>query len=93
MSAASALEIATKIRIGKLDAPDLVVTLPRHLDDHRATLLPITVEHALLAGSMAWTHRDPFDRLLVAQAALERAIPVTVDSALTNLAVPQVLTW
>lgn len=93
VSAASGLEIATKIRIGKLDAPGLITALPHHLSALSATLLPITLEHALRAGSMVWTHRDPFDRLLVAQATAEEAILVTVDSAVAGLPVPHILSW
>lgn len=93
VSAASALEISTKVRIGKLDAPTLPVTLPRRLEDLGATALGISVEHALLAGSLQWDHRDPFDRLLVAQATVEDATLVTVDTALTRLPCPRILTW
>lgn len=93
VSAASALEISTKVRLGKLDAVDLTATLRRRLDDIGADVLPITVEHALLAGSMSWTHRDPFDRLLVAQASVEDATLVTVDAAIVGLPMPRILTW
>lgn len=93
VSAASALEISTKVRIGKLDAPTLPTTLGRRLADLGATSLPITVEHGLLAGSMRWDHRDPFDRILVAQATVEELVLVTVDAAITGLPVPRVLTW
>ena len=92
-STVSALEISTKVRLGKLDAPDLESTLRRRLDDIGAEVLTITLEHALLAGSLVWTHRDPFDRLLVAQATIEDATLVTVDSALVDLPVPRILTW
>jgi len=93
VSAASALEITTKIRIGKLDAPSLPTSLPRRLSDLGATPLAISVDHALLAGSLNWEHRDPFDRILVAQATLESATLVTVDSVLTRLPHPRVLSW
>lgn len=93
VSAASALEISTKIRIGKLDAPTLTATLPRRIDELGATPLAISVEHALLAGSLRWEHRDPFDRILVAQATIERATLVTVDRALTGLPYPRLLSW
>lgn len=93
VSAASALEISTKVRLGKLNAPEMATTLPRRLDDISAEVLPITLEHAVLAGSMAWEHRDPFDRLLVAQATLEDATLVTVDAAIVGLPVPRILTW
>lgn len=93
VSAASALEISTKVRIGKLDAPGLPTTLGRRVADLGAETLPVTLEHGLLAGSLRWDHRDPFDRLLVAQATLEELVLVTVDSAITALPVPRVLTW
>ena len=93
VSAASALEITTKIRLGKLDAAELTTTLGRRIEGIGADVLPITLEHAVLAGSMPWPHRDPFDRLLVAQATIEDAILVTVDAALIDLPVPRILTW
>ena len=93
MSAASGLEIATKVRIGKLDAPDLPTTLAGRVERIGARLLPISLEHALVAGSMPWPHRDPFDRLLVAQAMIENATLVTVDAAVSGLYSPAILTW
>ncbi len=93
VSAASALEISTKVRVGKLDAPTLPTTLSRRLSDLGAALLPITVEHALLAGSLRWDHRDPFDRILVAQASLEALVLVTVDRRILALPASRFLTW
>ena len=93
VSAVSALEITTKARLGKLAAGELVATLGRRLADISADVLSITFEHALLAGSMSWPHRDPFDRLLVAQATIEDATLVTVDTAIIDLPVPRLLTW
>jgi PIN domain nuclease of toxin-antitoxin system len=93
VSAASALEISTKVRIGKLHAPTLPTTLARRVTDLGATTVPVTMEHALLAGAMRWEHRDPFDRILVAQATLEELVLVTVDAAITRLPAPRLLTW
>jgi PIN domain nuclease of toxin-antitoxin system len=93
VSAASAVEISTKVRIGKLDAPTLPSTLGRRLSDLGMTPLPVSLDHALLAGSMRWDHRDPFDRLLVAQATLEELVLVTVDSAILAVPALQILTW
>jgi PIN domain nuclease of toxin-antitoxin system len=93
VSAASALEITTKVRLAKLDAAELTTTLGRRLEGIGADVLPITLEHAVLAGSMPWPHRDPFDRLLVAQATIEDAVLVTVDAAIIDLPVPRILTW
>ena len=93
VSAVSGLEIATKVRIGKLYAPALTATLPGRVARIGATPLPVSLEHALLAGSMPWPHRDPIDRVLVAQATVEAATLVTVDVALTGLPAPRILTW
>ena len=53
----------------------------------------MSFDHAVLAGSLNWEHRDPFDRLLVAQAMTEGATLVTVDAVISALAVPRILTW
>lgn len=84
VSAASAMEVATKTRLGKLDVGHtLVPTWSRHLEQIRAEGLAVTTAHALLAGSMAWPHRDPFDRLLVAQALTEGVPLISGDAAMT----------
>jgi PIN domain nuclease of toxin-antitoxin system len=72
VSAASAWEIATKHRIGKLEAggPLLDGLLP-YLDDQNFRDLGISIRHAEQAGSLPGPHRDPFDRMLVAQALIE----------------------
>ena len=80
VSAASAWELATKFRIGKLpQAEDIVVNLPQYLRKQRFELLPISLAHALAAGQWPGPHRDPFDRMLMAQAQIEQALLVTVD--------------
>jgi PIN domain nuclease of toxin-antitoxin system len=93
VSAISAFEISTKERLGKLDAGELMITLPARLDKMGATALAVSLPHAMLAGSMTWSHRDPFDRVLVAQATLDDLILVTVDSAMAGLPVPRILSW
>ncbi|RFU20049.1 type II toxin-antitoxin system VapC family toxin [Geodermatophilus marinus] len=83
VSAASAWELATKHRLGKLQGAAAVVDGYReHLARLRAEELPITGAHALTAGSLQWAHRDPFDRVIVAQAVLESLPVVTSDAAL-----------
>ncbi|HET6587309.1 MAG TPA: type II toxin-antitoxin system VapC family toxin [Oleiagrimonas sp.] len=83
VSAASAWEIATKQRLGKLGLPQL--TLRRYVALLAAdgfVSLPITTEHALSAGSYPASHGDPFDRMLAAQAELEDLTLVSKDRAL-----------
>ncbi len=79
LSAGVVWEVAIKRSIGKLDAPD---DFARQMLGAGVTPLPITVEHADLAGSLPWHHRDPFDRLLVAQASIEKAVLVSGDPRL-----------
>ncbi len=87
MSAASAWEISTKQRIGKLPHADaLVGGYARHLDRLGAERLPIDETHALLAGSLQWDHRDPFDRMLAAQAMVESLTLLSSDDAFSRLA-------
>lgn len=83
ISAASAWEIGTKYRLGKLaDAHAVVHGYGGHLARLRATELPISAHHALTAGLLSWEHRDPFDRVIAAQALLESVPLVTTDRAL-----------
>jgi PIN domain nuclease of toxin-antitoxin system len=85
VSAASAWEIATKHRLGKLQGAAAVVSGYReHLVRLRAEELPITGQHALTAGTLQWSHRDPFDRVIVSQALLESLTVVTSDAVLTE---------
>ncbi len=83
VSAASAWEIATKARIGKLKGVDrLLAGFEAIMSADRFTLLPMRHAHALLAGGFAHEHRDPFDRMLAAQALIEDAMLVTDDAML-----------
>ncbi len=89
VSSASAWEIATKHRLGKLDAAELLVRdLPRWIAEAGFRPLAITVEHAQKAGAWPQTHRDPFDRMLAAQSALEGWPLVSRDAALQQFGVP-----
>jgi PIN domain nuclease of toxin-antitoxin system len=81
-SAASAWEIATKHRLGKLPLPpDFMTGLERTLTSEGWTSLPVGIDHARLAGSWPVEHRDPFDRVLAAQSKLERLTLLTTDGA------------
>jgi PIN domain nuclease of toxin-antitoxin system len=76
VSASTVWEIAIKRSLGKLDAPpDLV----RALDEAGFTEAPVTAADAEVAGGLVAHHRDPFDRMLVAQAARLGATVVTRD--------------
>lgn len=80
VSAASAWEISTKHRLGKLpEAGDIVPQLSRYIRRARFTELDITIEHALVAGHLPGPHRDPFDRMLIAQARLLQMPVLTTD--------------
>ena len=80
VSAASAWEISMKHRLGKLpEAGEAVGNLPALLRSARMEALPVTVEHALAAGALPGPHRDPFDRMLIAQSRLEDLPVVTAD--------------
>lgn len=93
VSSVSAMEVATKTRLGKLADVGLLDAWSRRVADIGATELDLTSDHAVTAGTMAWQHRDPFDRLLAAQAIHESAVLVTVDPVFAGLPAPSVLTW
>ncbi|MGL5811176.1 MAG: type II toxin-antitoxin system VapC family toxin [Nocardioides sp.] len=94
VSSVTAFEIATKVRLGKLEsARQLVPDWTRALGRIGATELAMTRHHALAAGSLDWEHRDPFDRLLVAQALVEDLTLVTADRAMTGAPDVQLLRW
>jgi PIN domain nuclease of toxin-antitoxin system len=72
VSAASAWEIATKVRIGKLpQAAAFSAEMARRLEMLGFSPLAVTLEHALRAGQLPGPHKDPFDRMLIAQAQAE----------------------
>jgi PIN domain nuclease of toxin-antitoxin system len=80
VSAASVWEIATKFRLGKLpDAAEVARNVPEWIIRAGFESMPITAEHAQLAGAWDLSHRDPFDRMLAAQAKLEKMPLATVD--------------
>lgn len=86
VSAVSAWELSTKQRLGKLPQADSVLgAYSRHLDRLGATRLPIAEEHALLAGRLDWDHRDPFDRMLAAQAITHSMTLITGDATFAGL--------
>lgn len=82
VSSASAWEISTKYRLGKLPhAAEVVKNLPQWIRRVHMAVLEISLEHALAAGSLPGPHRDPFDRMLIAQAQMEDIPIMTTDPA------------
>lgn len=78
VSAACAWEIATKVRIGKL--PGAVEVAECFIEIMRGQgfdLLSVSVEHARVAGLMSGEHRDPFDRMLIAQSQIEGIVLIS----------------
>jgi PIN domain nuclease of toxin-antitoxin system len=82
VSSASAWEIAIKVRLGKLPmAVDLVADLERVLVQESFEALAISVDHSVRAGLLPGPHRDPFDRMLIAQSQAEGLPIVSNDEA------------
>jgi PIN domain nuclease of toxin-antitoxin system len=86
VSAVTGYELANKQRLGKLKPPlaeELIPTVRRA----GLPMLAVTLEHAVAAASMPGPHRDPWDRLLMAQARLDRLTVVTVDPVFADYGV------
>lgn len=87
VSAASAWEVGTKHRLGKLPQADVLMQgYQQHVARLGVESLDVTSEHALLAGSMEWPHRDPFDRMIAAQCMIESLPLVTKDEVFATAA-------
>lgn len=83
VGAGSLYEIAVKARVGRLELPaEAHVYLPDVMRRHAFGVLPVAEAHALRAGALPLIHRDPWDRLLVAQAQVEDVSIVTADPAI-----------
>ncbi len=81
ISAASAWEITTKHRLGKLpNAEALALDMSGAIAEQNFEELPITVEHAAHAGALPGPHRDPFDRMLIAQALAHNLAVISNES-------------
>jgi PIN domain nuclease of toxin-antitoxin system len=83
VSAASAWEIATKYRIGRLpEAAFLAADVAHIVAAHGFTEVPISIRHGQIAGGLPGIHKDPFDRMLIAQAITEDMAIVSRDAIL-----------
>ena len=81
-------EIATKVRIGKMPKPGNLLEEPQlALRGLGFRDLPLTLSHARLGGSIVHPHKDPFDRMLAAQATIEGFTMVSVDEVFDDMAV------
>jgi PIN domain nuclease of toxin-antitoxin system len=83
LSVASIWEIAIKHGLGKLRLPEPVERwVPSRVQIGQTTLLPVEAPHALRIAGLPPLHRDPFDRMIVAQALVENVPVLTADAAL-----------
>jgi PIN domain nuclease of toxin-antitoxin system len=88
VSAASAWEISTKFGLGKLPSADeLVSDFAGYLARERFETMPILIEHAVRAGLLPGPHKDPFDRMLIAQAQAEGMPIISNDRAFDNYSI------
>ena len=87
LSAAVVWEVAIKTSLGKLTAPP---AFAQTFLQGGALPLSVTIEHAERVATLPWHHRDPFDRVLVAQALVEGAVVVSHDAAIAAYGAPVV---
>jgi PIN domain nuclease of toxin-antitoxin system len=87
-STASAWEIAIKARLGRIELPRNVESfISKQLDVNDFTVLPIQLSHALRVAKLPAHHEDPFDRILIAQAQIEKLTLVSADKAVARYSV------
>lgn len=89
LSVATVWEIAIKYRTGKLRLPGIpAVVIPHWMERSDVVPLPILQKHALHVATLPLHHRDPFDRLLIAQAQIDDLTIITSDPAFERYDVP-----
>lgn len=86
VSAIVAYEIAYKEKSGRM--PLVAVNLPRQLHRERIDVVPVSLDHALAAAALPGPHRDPWDRIMIAQAQAEKLSVVTVDHVFSDYGIP-----
>jgi PIN domain nuclease of toxin-antitoxin system len=88
VSAASAWELAIKFQLGKMrKVGDLIPNFSNRIQGEGFEVLPISAEHAIRAGLLPPHHKDPFDRMLVAQCQAENFSMITNDASFQNYGV------
>jgi PIN domain nuclease of toxin-antitoxin system len=86
VSAISSYEIANKYRLGKLPQCEVIVEAwPELIETIGASTMDLTSRHCYVAARLDWQHRDPFDRMLAAQAMLEGLTLVSSDTTFSTL--------
>ena len=91
VSAASAWEIATKVRLGKLPiGADLVSDFSGQIEREGFELLAISAEHGIRAGLLPGPHKDPFDRMLIAQSQAEHTPIISNEAVFESYGVRRV---
>ncbi len=88
VSACVGYEISYKQRLGRL--PALPESLSRRLRREAIEILPISLDHALAAAALPGPHRDPWDRIMMAQALAEQCHVVTIDKVFSDYRIPVV---
>jgi PIN domain nuclease of toxin-antitoxin system len=91
VTAASAWEISIKTRLGRLDGEALLSAWTDILADMSTAELPIGSDDAILAGRLPWDHKDPFDRVIVAQALRRNLTIATRDAKIIDAAISPTL--
>jgi PIN domain nuclease of toxin-antitoxin system len=90
VSAASAWELAIKSRLGKFRSRELSERLDEQILEEGFVALAISIEHAIRAGGLDSPHKDPFDRMLIAQAQIEDVSVISKDKAFDDFAVRRI---
>lgn len=90
VSTATAWELAIKNNSGKLEIAELLDGFESKLAEEGMLVLPISLDHALRAGSLPVHHKDPFDRMLIAQAQAENLSVVSNDATFDRYGVKRV---
>lgn len=88
LSVASLWEIAIKMSLGKLSLPDAFERfVPQQIALNKIQILPIETGHLNVVSSLPFHHKDPFDRLIIAQAIVEKVSIVSIDSVFDGYSV------
>ena len=88
VSAATVYEMANKLRLGRFEAArEIIERLDEILADNNFSPLAVSLQHAAVAGTLVSRHRDPFDRMLAAQAIINGLQLVSADPAMKLLGV------